>query len=487
MTWAGAPDIVFRGTDGMEAEEFIAAIEQLAFTEGWSEDQKRMLIFARSCLRHKALRWFARLDPSKKNDWDLFVEALFDQYPLVEAPGEAEISTPVWSATTFSPGASTAILPSDQVLDPQPNIQDERQNMYSKTLENFKTSEVHLDTSGTSVRFVKAGTPLWQDDPKRNTQVSRYDFKAKSSFTEGWSEDEKRMLLFTRSRLRQGALRWFARLEPSKKKDWDLFVEALFEQYPPVEAPVETEISTPVWSAMTFGPDTSTAILPYLDLDPQLNIQDEKQATRGEDRHSVLPHCRACTYDLSIPGRQLGVLRIVVEDGPVVPQYIWKGPPSGKNKYNYHAPVETTFCRHEALIVCFILSPEPHPVGCQNATYRFKDLSLKYVCSGASAYQLCVSDGVVALDQNTQAYTNISKVWNVLSDGTLQASLSVFNGSGKHAKKEDFKTAEVLLDTSDISVSFVKPGTLPWQDDPQRNTQGGRYEFKAVSFDGPVL
>ncbi|KIO21091.1 hypothetical protein M407DRAFT_29301 [Tulasnella calospora MUT 4182] len=97
MTSAGsAPDIVFRGLDGNECEAFIAAIEELAFTEGWSEDEKRMLLFTRSRLRQGALRWFARLEPSKKKDWDLFVEALFEQYPPVGAPVETEISTPVW-------------------------------------------------------------------------------------------------------------------------------------------------------------------------------------------------------------------------------------------------------------------------------------------------------------------------------------------------------------------------------------------------------
>lgn len=92
---AGGADIVFKGIDGNECEEFIATIEELSFAEGWSRDRERMLLFARSRLRNKALRWFARLDASKKNDWDSFVEALFDQYPPVETP-KAEITTPVW-------------------------------------------------------------------------------------------------------------------------------------------------------------------------------------------------------------------------------------------------------------------------------------------------------------------------------------------------------------------------------------------------------
>lgn len=92
------PDIIFKGIDGNECEEFVAALEDLAYTEGWAEDRRRMLFFARSRLRKAALRWFARLEPSVKNDWDLFVQALFDQYPpAVEPliPNDDGIATPV--------------------------------------------------------------------------------------------------------------------------------------------------------------------------------------------------------------------------------------------------------------------------------------------------------------------------------------------------------------------------------------------------------
>ncbi|KAG8947276.1 hypothetical protein FRC04_010852 [Tulasnella sp. 424] len=93
------PNIIFKGIDGNECEEFVAALEDLAYAEGWTEDRRRMLFFARSRLRNAALRWFARLDSSVKNDWDLFVQALFDQYPPVMNPpnsSEVGIATPVW-------------------------------------------------------------------------------------------------------------------------------------------------------------------------------------------------------------------------------------------------------------------------------------------------------------------------------------------------------------------------------------------------------
>ncbi|KAG8939882.1 hypothetical protein FRC04_005831 [Tulasnella sp. 424] len=93
------PNIIFKGIDGNECEEFVAALEDLAYAEGWAEDRRRMLLFARSRLRNAALRWFARLDPSVKNDWDLFVQAIFDQYPPATNPlnsNEVGVATPIW-------------------------------------------------------------------------------------------------------------------------------------------------------------------------------------------------------------------------------------------------------------------------------------------------------------------------------------------------------------------------------------------------------
>ncbi|KAG8921303.1 hypothetical protein FRC01_000319 [Tulasnella sp. 417] len=80
------PEIVFTGTDGSECESFVAAIQEFTFSKGWDEDHHWKLRFATSRLRGKALRWYAKLDPSIKKDWDLFVQALFDQYPAAEDP-----------------------------------------------------------------------------------------------------------------------------------------------------------------------------------------------------------------------------------------------------------------------------------------------------------------------------------------------------------------------------------------------------------------
>lgn len=104
-------DIVFRGIDGNECEAFIVAIRDLAFAKGKAEDRQWMLQYATTRLRYKALRWHARLDPSAQNDWYLFVQALFGEYPLVEEQDEVGTATPVWSSTTFSPAPSVTTLP----------------------------------------------------------------------------------------------------------------------------------------------------------------------------------------------------------------------------------------------------------------------------------------------------------------------------------------------------------------------------------------
>lgn len=98
-----SPDIVFRGTDGNECEAFVVAIRDLAFAKGMDEDYRWMLRLATTRLRGKALRWHARLEPSIEQDWDLFVQALFDQYPSMEEPAGPGISAPVWCGNVQSP------------------------------------------------------------------------------------------------------------------------------------------------------------------------------------------------------------------------------------------------------------------------------------------------------------------------------------------------------------------------------------------------
>lgn len=155
-------------------------------------------------------------------------------------------------------------------------------------------------------------------------------------------------------------------------------------------------------SVTTFSPGASTAILPGDQvLELESSMRGEGRSTGSDHRHFILPRSRV--YDPSVPGRQVGILRIVAESGTTCPHYVWRGrrPIYSTDGYGCvipatHDPLSITIDRQEALVVCFIPSFEPHPIGClvrayagwmlgkrshtslQNTTYNFGDLSLFY-------------------------------------------------------------------------------------------------------------
>ncbi|KIO18921.1 hypothetical protein M407DRAFT_31429 [Tulasnella calospora MUT 4182] len=177
------------------------------------------------------------------------------------------------------------------------------------------------------------------------------------------------MLRFAKTRLRGRALRWYARLDQAIKKDWDLFVQALFDQYPLVEAPDDGAIATPIWSATTFSPSLSTITFPA---NPEPNLNTAR-------RSPAIP----CQYDASSGGQQIGVLRVVTEEAIHLPQYVWWGYTAEKiNGHKLHSfyehPKMATLNRHEALIVSFIPSSAPHQIGCRNSKADFSTLTMHY-------------------------------------------------------------------------------------------------------------
>lgn len=157
------------------------------------------------------------------------------------------------------------------------------------------------------------------------------------------------------------------------------------------------------------------------------------------------PHSK--TYDPSILGRQLGILRIVVEDGTTVPHYIYRGRPPFQGNATYDL-VRTTIDRQEALLVCFVPSPEPHPIGCLNTAYGLLDFSLYYHPADIQQHTLYLGSGVVAIPKEGQHSGYVSKVWNVASDGSLEASLSgpfdpTIPSSCKANKRQQYPTTNV--------------------------------------------
>ncbi|KAG8978283.1 hypothetical protein FRB90_008501, partial [Tulasnella sp. 427] len=90
------PELLFHGLDGNECETFVGTIQKTAYDKGKDEDHAWMLRWAKSCLRSKALRWYAKLDSSRRRDWDMFVKAMLEAYPPVGAePVDGGVETPV--------------------------------------------------------------------------------------------------------------------------------------------------------------------------------------------------------------------------------------------------------------------------------------------------------------------------------------------------------------------------------------------------------
>ncbi|KIO31366.1 hypothetical protein M407DRAFT_19739 [Tulasnella calospora MUT 4182] len=176
-------NIIFDGTERSDCEAFIIAIRKLAFVQMRDADTWWMLNYATSRLKGKALRWHADLDATTRKEWDLFVRALFEAYPR-----------------------PSGIKPSDP---PEPEI-------------------VFRGTDGNECEdFVAA--------------IRQYALAQRKEGDNYW------MLQYATTRLRGKALRWHAELDPMIRRDWDLFVRALFKEYPFVEEREENGIVASAW------------------------------------------------------------------------------------------------------------------------------------------------------------------------------------------------------------------------------------------------
>ncbi|KIO27955.1 hypothetical protein M407DRAFT_22863 [Tulasnella calospora MUT 4182] len=198
------------------------------------------------------------------------------------------------------------------------------------------------------------------------------------------------MLHYATTRLRGKALRWHATLDSSVRKDWDLFVQALFGEFPSVKESAGDGLETPVWSSTTLSL-TPPRIGLFSNLDFQ-NVAPSSPVASEDVPHTMTtpPHgpqpfsasalqLSPRLYDPSFPGLHIGRLRILPEGGSTTPLYIWWGPPHvdtccAKAPSRQNTGVldlkNATAHIHEALIVSFVAIPEPHQVACLAARYK---------------------------------------------------------------------------------------------------------------------
>ncbi|KIO31351.1 hypothetical protein M407DRAFT_220508 [Tulasnella calospora MUT 4182] len=169
-----------------------------------------------------------------------------------------------------------------------------------------------------------------------------------------------------------------------------------------------------------------------------------------------------------LPGYQVGRLRVVYEEGGTGPYYINCGQPADSSDQPDMRHVTTNI--HEALIVIFTSSPEPHQIMCTNSRRPHSwnlgiqlfpvDISEFHSLVGAWGATVPFSAKV----PNTGQYQIVSSLWNVLSDGTLRATLTELKRvSGDHytmlVPSESYLTTTVYAEIPGPTISFVKdPG-----------------------------
>ncbi|KIO23600.1 hypothetical protein M407DRAFT_26972 [Tulasnella calospora MUT 4182] len=281
------------------------------------------------------------------------------------------------------------------------------------------------------------------------------------AFAQGMDEGDYWMLRYATSRLRGKAMRWHAKLEPSLRKDWDLFLQALFEEYPLVEDRDRGGIATPAWTSTTFSPASSTITLPG-----NGHLSTTAQPAGAE----VVPHRIAQSlrslplrselvpsppvYDPSLSGFQMGRLRVLYEEGGQRFHYV-----SASSK-------RATSNILEALIVTFIPSSEPHQLGCFNCGDPKLCINL-YPPNLSELHRLVgdsCSDKPVSV--SSLRYQCISNIWNILHDGTLNVTLpelvldpnfkAYYEGEKGYIPSEYYSTTLVYVDITGVSISFAK-------------------------------
>lgn len=105
----GTDHPVFKGIDGVEAEEWVCAIRQKALSLRRQRDNDWIADFASTCFVGDALRWYEDLDEDTQRDWRKLRLALLAQWP---APSQRDQAAPP------NPQTQSAIIPTPAAAPP---------------------------------------------------------------------------------------------------------------------------------------------------------------------------------------------------------------------------------------------------------------------------------------------------------------------------------------------------------------------------------
>ncbi|KAG9027502.1 hypothetical protein FS837_004249 [Tulasnella sp. UAMH 9824] len=303
------------------------------------------------------------------------------------------------------------------------------------------------------------------------------------AFNEGWLDNEKRLLHFTISRLRRRALRWYATLDPSDRSEWGRFVRALFAQYPEINELTAPDEPASLWSS---GTNETNLFAPPIErnadsvpLDPPRPNSRAQEAVETENTATAswfAPSRALSPQNLGGGNLLTGKLRVILEGEDAPPTYIWGGlsqdGTDSKSRVDFK---RTTLNVGDALIVNFKPYPEPHSICCVNPELARRDLGIR-MNQHSKYHSMIALNGVIPVDAASQDSPDVSRIWNILEDGTLQATLLDVTMSSGHETISTFTTTAVHVDLPGHLISFVKNETRL----PEGQPQTGRPMMRGV-------
>jgi len=89
-------DIVFRGSDHQECEDFVLALKRYAFGQGMDRDDEWVARFAATCIAGDAMRFYETLGDDVQHSWKLLRKALLERY----CSSDVHVPAPAAAPTT---------------------------------------------------------------------------------------------------------------------------------------------------------------------------------------------------------------------------------------------------------------------------------------------------------------------------------------------------------------------------------------------------
>ncbi|KAG8947279.1 hypothetical protein FRC04_010855 [Tulasnella sp. 424] len=287
---------------------------------------------------------------------------------------------------------------------------------------------------------------------------------------EDWIKDEQRLLYFAVSRLRKKALRWYATLDSADRSDWGRFIQALFAKYPETDDTIASSDLRHFSSAGTTVMNDSALeqqgnLLPITSDSPHLGSRVPEIENNLHDSWFTSPQVLSLQSS-GMGALFIGKLRLVLGAENDFPRYIWGGTSQDGTEPGSTVDFKkTTMYIDSALIVSFKRYDEPYSICCVDPELGQRDLGIR-LNQNSKHHAIIALNGVIPVDAASETSPDVSRVWNILEDSTLQATIVDVSGSNQ----EIITSTTIHVDLSGDSISFVKDDT----ELPDGQPQSGR-------------